>query len=154
MSDTIDEDTKEKQKGISNFSIKVHILHSSVLLNSSILNSTKQKLVLSQILSMLNTSKYDPHSCLYSTKPEKNQYLASFSPVDQFTTNVKSVNKDNNAVAMIERFFINIRHKSFYKRLTEKVIHETCKFFMHSTIHMTSKDCVVFYEIRSGLSPF
>lgn len=49
---------------------------------------------------------------------------------------------------------MNIRHKLFYKRLIEKAVDETYKFFMHSTRHMSSKDCVALYGIRSGLRLF
>ncbi len=49
---------------------------------------------------------------------------------------------------------MNIGHRSSYERLTEKAVYETCKFFMHSARHMSSKDRVTFCGIRSGLRLF
>ncbi len=127
MSNVIDKDTKEKKLGLSNFNIKVHISHSLVLLNLSALNFTKQKLTSLPVPSILDLAKTNPQSSLYQTKSKKVQYLASFSPNNQFATNVKSNNKDNNTIAIIERLFLNMGHRSSYKRLIEKVIYETCK---------------------------
>lgn len=72
MSDTIDEDTKEKELRSSNSSIKVHVPLLSILLNSFIVNSIKQKLTLSSVLSMLDLAKHDPQSSPYQTEPEEN----------------------------------------------------------------------------------
>lgn len=80
--------------------------------------------------------------------------MASPSPGGQFATNFESNDEGNNAVATIEALFLNIGHRSSYERLTEKAIHETCKFFMQSVRHMNSKDRVVLCEIRLGLRPF
>lgn len=71
MSDTIDENTEEKELGTSNSNIKVHILYSSVLLNLSTLNSSKQKSTLSQVPSMLDPAEHDSQSSSYQTKPEE-----------------------------------------------------------------------------------
>lgn len=140
MSDGIDNDTKEKELGISNSCIKVHILRSLVWLNLFALNSIKEKLTLAPFSSMLNPTKHDFQSFLYQTAPEINQYLASPSPNDQFAIDIESNNKDNNAVTIIKRIFLNIRHRSFNERLMEKVVHKTYKLFLHSTRHMSSKD--------------
>ncbi len=87
-------------------------------------------------------------------EPEEEEYFASTSPGDQFTTDVKSNNKDNNVVVTIEVLFLNIGYRSFYERLMEKVVHETCEFFIHSARHMSSKDRVAFCVIRLELRPF
>lgn len=55
---------------------------------------------------------------------------------------------------IIERLFLNIRHKLFYKRSIEKAVDETYKFFMYSARHMSSKDYVALHGIRSGLRLF
>ena len=80
MSDVIDKNTEEKKLGRSNPSIKVHIPYSLVLLNLSTLNSTKPKLTLSPVLSMLDPTKHDSQNFLNQIKPEKNQNLASLFP--------------------------------------------------------------------------
>lgn len=49
---------------------------------------------------------------------------------------------------------MNIKHKSFYKRLKEKVVYETCQFFMHFTRHINFKNSVAFCKIKLGLEPF
>ncbi len=104
---------------------------------------------------MLDPAKYDPQSSFYKTKPKEDLYLASPSSGDQFSTDVKSVDKDNNTVAIIEGLFIlNIRHKSSYEKLMKKAVNKTCKFFMHSVRYISSKDRVVLHGIRSGLRPF
>ena len=154
MSNATDEDTEEKKLGTSNSSIKVHIPRLLVLLSSSVLNSTKQKLTLSLIPSMLDPAKHDLQSSPNQTEPEKDQYLASPSPGDQFATDVKSDDKNNNAVATIERLFFNIERKSSYERLTEKTVYETCKFFIQSTRHISSKDRMALCGIRLGLRLF
>ncbi len=154
MSHVANQDTKEKELGTSNSSIKVYIPRSSVLLNLLALNSTKQKSMSSLVSSMLDIAKHDPQSSLYQTEPEKDKYLTSFSPSNQFTTNIKSNDKDNNAVVIIKRLFLNFEYRLSYKKSTEKVIHEICKFFIHSTRYISSKDQVDLCEIRSRLRPF
>lgn len=49
---------------------------------------------------------------------------------------------------------MNIAQISAKEKLIEKVVHETCKFFMYSVRHMTSKNGIVFSGIRLGLKPF
>lgn len=110
--------------------------------------------MLSPIPFMLDPVKYDPQSSLYQTKLEKDQYLASSSAGDQFATDVKGDDEGNNAFTIIEGLFLNIEHKSSYKRFTEKVIYKTCKFFMHSARHMSFKKQVVFYRIGLELRLF
>ncbi len=77
MSDATDKGNEEKELGTSNSSIKVYILRSSLWLNSSSLNSTKQKSTSSPVLSMLDPAKHDPQSSFYQTEVEVDQYLAS-----------------------------------------------------------------------------
>ncbi len=120
----------------------------------STLNSIKQKSTSSPVSFILDPVEHDPQSFPYQTKPKEDQYLASPSPGDQFTTNVKSDNKDNNAITTIEGLFLNIGYRSSYKRLTKKVVYKTCKFFMHSAKHISSKDRVAFCGMRLGLKPF
>lgn len=114
ISNAIDKNIEEKELKISNSNIKVHILRSSVLLNLSSLNSIKQKWTLSPVSSMLDSTKHNPQSSLYQTKPKEDKYLNSFFPNDQFAINIKSDNEGNNAVAIIERLFLNIRYRSSY----------------------------------------
>lgn len=65
ISDVTDKNTKKTELGISNSSIKIHISCSLVWLNLSALNSTKQKLILSPVLSMLDPTKHNPQSSSY-----------------------------------------------------------------------------------------
>lgn len=94
MSNATDENTKEKEIEISNFNIKVHIPCLSVLLNSSILNSTKQKLTLSPVPSMLDLAKHNSESFSNQTDQEEDQYLASsflvisLPPMSKVTTKI------------------------------------------------------------------
>lgn len=97
---------------------------------------------------MLNVTKHDPQRSSYQIKPEKNQYLASSSPNNQFATNVKSYNESKNAIAIIEELFLNIGHKLFYKGLMEKALYKICKLFMHFPKHMSSKDRLALCEIN------
>lgn len=99
---------------------------------------------------MLNSAKHDLQSSFYQTESEEDQYLASPSPRDYIITNVKSDSEGNNTITKIEGLFLNIRYKSFYERLTKKVVYETCKFFMYSVSYMSSKYWVVYYRIRLG----
>ncbi len=154
MDNAINKNTKEKELGTSNSSIKVHIPRSLVWLNLSALNSTKQKLTSSPVPSMLNPAEHNPQSSPYQTELEEDQYLVSPSPGDQFATNVESNNKDNNAVTTIKRLFLNIGHRLSYKMLMEKTVYETGKFFIHSARHMSSKDRVALCGIRLGLRSF
>ncbi len=140
--------------GTSNSNIKVHIPCSSIWLNLSALNSTKQKSKLSPVPSVLDPAKHNPQSFPNQIAPEEEEYLANLSPGDQFAINVKSNDKDNNAVVTIEGLFLNIGHRLSYKRSTEKAIYETCEFFMHSARHINSKDRVVLHRIRLGLRLF
>lgn len=110
------------------------------MLNLSVLNSTKQKLILSPVLSILDPIKHNPQSFLFQIELENNQYLASPFSSDQFAIDIESDNKSNNVVIMIEGLFLNIRHRSSYKRLIEKTIHKTCILFIHSVRHISSKD--------------
>lgn len=103
---------------------------------------------------MLDFTKYNPQSFAYQTELEENQYLASFSLIDQCANNVKSNDMNNNAVAIIEGLFLNIRYRSSYKRLIEKIVHETWKFLIHSTRHISSRDWMALDGIRLGLRPF
>lgn len=59
ISDVTDKDIKEKELETLNFSIKVHIPSLSILLNLSTVNSTKQKLTLSPVFSMLDLAEHD-----------------------------------------------------------------------------------------------
>ncbi len=154
ISNTTDEDTKEKELGTSNPSMKVYISCSFVWLNLSTLNSTKQKLTLSLVPSMLDPTKHDPQSSLYQTESEKDQYLVSSSLGNQFATDVKSDNKNNNAIVKIEGLLLKIRYQSSYEMLTEKAVHETCEFFMHSTRYQNFKDWISLDGIRSVLRLF
>ena len=70
---------------------------------------------------------------------QKNTNMSSSSLNNQFATNVKSNNKDNNIVVTIEGLFLNIRYKLSYKRLTKKVVYKTYKFFMHSVKYIVLK---------------
>lgn len=140
MSDATDGDTKAKELGTTNFHIKIHIPRLSILPNLSVVSSTKQKSTLSPVSPMLDPPKHNSQGSPCRTKPEEDQYLPSPSPDDQFAIDVKSNNKSNDAVATIEGLFLNIGHRSSYERLTEKTVHETCEFFMHSPRHMSSKD--------------
>lgn len=49
---------------------------------------------------------------------------------------------------------MNIRYRSSYERLLEKVVWETCKFFIHPPRHITLKDRIAFSDIKSGLRSF
>ena len=82
ISNAIDENIKQKKLGTSNFNIKVYISYLLVLLNLFFLNSTKQKLTLSPVLSMLDLAKYNLQSSPNQTKPKENKYLASFPSGD------------------------------------------------------------------------
>lgn len=116
MSNAIDQDIKEKELEISNSSIKIHIPSLSVLLYLSALNSTKQSPILVPVSSILDPTKHDLQSSCNQTKPKEDQYLASSFSSNQFATDIKSNNKGDNAVTTIERLFLNIKHRSFYKR--------------------------------------
>lgn len=129
MSNTRDKDTEEKELGTSNSSIRIHVSYLLLLLNSSALPSTKQKLMSSSVPSILDSTKYDPQSSSYQIKLKENLYLASHPFSDYFTTAVKNDNKDNNANITIEELFFNIEYRSSYKRLIGKALYETCKFF-------------------------
>lgn len=125
---------------IFNSNIKVHILYLSILLNLSSIKSIKQKSTLSLVLSMLDLAKYNPQSFPYQIKPEKDQYLANSSLSNQFITDIQNNDKSNNAITIIERLFLNIRYRLFYKSLTEKTIYEICKFFIYFARHISFKD--------------
>lgn len=103
---------------------------------------------------MLDLAKHNSQSSPYQIKTKKDQYLASFSPDDQYGTNIESHDKGNYAVAMMKELFLNIRYKSSYERVTEKAVHETFEFFMHSAGHMNSEDRMALCGIKSGLRPF
>lgn len=103
---------------------------------------------------MLDLIKHNPQSSPHQTNPEEDQYLTSLSPSNQFTNNVKSNNKDNNAVTTIERLFLSIEYRLSYKRLTKKAIHEICKFFVNSARDMGCKDRLALCRIKLGLRPF
>lgn len=103
---------------------------------------------------MSDPAKHNSQNFLYQNKPEKEQYLPNPPPNNQFVTNVKSDNKDNNIIAMIKELFLNIRHKLSYKRLIEKVVHETCEFFIHSVRYMSFKDQIALYKIKLELKLF
>lgn len=120
----------------------------------SALNSIKQKSTLSLIAFILDPIKQNPQSFLNQTESEKDQYLVSRSLSNQFTTNVKSDDKSNNAITIIERLFLNIGYRSSYKRLTEKAVYWTYKFFIYSVRHMCFKDQLALFQIRLKLRPF
>lgn len=82
------------------------------------------------VLSILDLAKYNLQSSFYQTKPEEDQYLANFSPNNQFASNVKSDNKNNNIIITIEELFLNIGYKLTYEKLIKKTIHETYIFFI------------------------
>lgn len=140
ISNPIGENIERKELGTINSRIKVHIPRSLILPNSSSINSTKQKLPLSPVLLILDLIKYNPQSFSGQNKPEEDQYLPSFSANNQFVINAKSDNKDNHAIAKIKGLFLNIGHRLFYKKLIEKAVYKTCKFFIHSIRHISSKD--------------
>lgn len=48
--------------------------------------------------------------------------MPSFFPNNEFATNDKIENRDNNAITIIEELFLNIRYKLLYKTLTEKMV--------------------------------
>ena len=50
--------------------------------------------------------------------------MFSSSTNDLFVTNIKSNNKDNNVVDIIERLFLNIKYILSYKRSTKKMAHK------------------------------
>ena len=154
ISNTTDKNTKEKEFGTSNSSIKVYIPCLLILLNSSILNFTKQKSTSSPISSILDPTKHNSQSSLNKTELEEDQYLASPSPSDQFATNIKSDNKGNNTVATIKRLFLNIEYRSSYEKLMEKAVYDICEFFIYFARHISFKDQVAFYGIRLRLKPF
>ena len=89
---------------------------------------------------MLDLAKYNPQSFPYQIKPEKDQYLANSSLSNQFITDIQNNDKSNNAITIIERLFLNIRYRLFYKSLTEKTIYEICKFFIYFARHISFKD--------------
>lgn len=154
MSNVIDKNTKKKELRTSNSSIKVYIVHSSILIYLSALISIKPKSMSSPVPFILDPTKHDPQSFPYQTEPKEEEYLASSSSDNQFANNVKSNNKDNNAIATIERLFLNNRHRSSYERLTEKAVYKTCKFFIYSAKYISSKDQVALCGIRLELRPF
>lgn len=94
----------------------------SILTDSSNASSTKQKLTLLLVLSIRNLADYNLRSSIFNPKSDEEQYTSGSSPDDQFATDNKSDNGDNNAVATIEKLFLDIRYWSFYKSLTEKTI--------------------------------
>ena len=125
----------------------------SILQGSSNASFTKQKLT-SPVPSILNFVNHDLRSSTFNLESDKEQYTPSLSPDDQFTTDDKSDDGGNNAVAMIEKLFLNIGHRLSYKRLTENAIQETCEYFMHTLRHMTFNDRIALRGIKSGLRPF
>lgn len=72
---------------------------------------------------------------------------------NKFTSDVKK-EQGNDIVATIQELFLNIEYKSFYKRLTKKMIYEAWEFFVHFVRHMSSKYWLVICEIKLGLKPF
>lgn len=128
ISNITDKDTKKKELWTSNSTIKVDIPCSLVLLNLSTLNFIKQKSILLPIPSILDLAKHNFQSSSNWTKPKEDQYLANSSSNDQFATNIKNNNKDNNVVAIIERFLFNIRYRLSYKRWIEKKYKKLANF--------------------------
>ncbi len=112
MSNTADKNIKEKEWRKSNSNIKVYIPQSSVLLNLSTLNFIKKKSMLLLVLFMLDSNKHNPQISSYQIELEEEEYLASSSPGNQFTTDIESNNKDNNAITIIEGLFWNIGYRS------------------------------------------
>ena len=149
-----DQGDEEKQSEVTSPQIKVIVPPTSILPASSNVSSTKQKSTLSPVPSIWNLADHNPRNSTFSPKSDKKQYTPSPSPNDQFATDNESDNRGNNAVATIEELFLNIEHRSSYKRLTEKAVQETCEFFMHTPRHMTSNDQIALRGIRSGLRPF
>lgn len=89
---------------------------------------------------MLDPIKHNPQSFPSQIKLENNQYLTNPFSSDQFAIDIESDNESNNIVVTIERLFLNIRHRSSYKRLIEKAVYKTYILFIHSVRHMSSKN--------------
>lgn len=85
---------------------------------------------------------------------EEEEYLIRLSLDNQFAIDVIINDENNNAIAMIEGLFLNIKHRLSYKRLTEKAVYESYKFLIHFIWYMSYKDRMTLYRIRFGLKPF
>lgn len=103
---------------------------------------------------MLNHIKHNSQSFSYPTKLVKNKYMSSHSFDNQFITKVRKNNKSNNIDAIIEELFLNIEYSLLYKKWIKKIVYKTYEFVMHFTRHMSSKDWVAFYEIKTVLKTF
>ena len=102
------------------------------MLGLSITNSRKQKSTSFLIPPKLNLAEHNPQCSIFNAKLDKEQYTPSPFPNDEFAINNESDNRDNNAVAMMKGLFMNIGHRSSYKRFTNKALQETCEFFILS----------------------
>lgn len=60
ISDAKNKDTNEKELRKANSHIKIHISRSSILFNLFLINSTRQKSVLSSVLSIPVSIQHDP----------------------------------------------------------------------------------------------
>lgn len=87
-----------------------------------------------------------------TSQKKSNICLAFFD--NQFAANVKNNNKTNNAITIIEELVMNIKYKSFYKKLIEKIIHETCGFFIYFAKPIISKAQIAFCGIKLVLKLF
>lgn len=150
MSDIKDRDTEGRELETTNSHLEVQILPPSILSNLS----AKPEKTLLLVSPIQNPVEYNPQSSPCPAVLKKDQYLLCPFPDDQFATDVASDDEGNNVVAMIERLFLNVRHRSSYERLTEKAVYKTCKFSIHSTTHMSSKEWLSFRRIKFGLRPF
>lgn len=148
MSNAASKNIGEKELGIANLPIKIHILQLSIFLNLFSIYSTKWKSILLPVPFMLMPTKQNSQNFFWQNKSKKNQYVPSFSLDDQFAIDVKN-NKDT--IATIEDLFLKIRYRSSSR---EKAVYETCKFFMHSVKNISFKNRVAFYEIKKRLSLF
>ena len=111
---------KEKQSEVTGPQIKVMVSPASILPGSSNASSTKQKSTSLPVPSIMNLANHNPRNSTFNLESDKEQYTPSPSPDDQFATDDERDDGGNNAVAMIEEQFLNIRHRSSYERLTEK----------------------------------
>lgn len=71
-----------------------------------------------------------------------------------FVIDNKCGNGDNNIIAIIEKLFINIKHRLLYKKLIQKVLHEICEFFLYSLKHIIFQNWGTFCNIESRLKLF
>lgn len=103
---------------------------------------------------ILALAKYNAQNSPFNFKSNKNHYTFSSSPNGEFATNNESNIEDDNAFAIIEELFWNIRYRFLYEKLTKKIVKKTFKFFIYSLRHMPSKDQIAFCGIKLDLRSF